>query len=537
MSAILASTPGILRGARYAGAQYTTTAQIQAWKERWSKWVAGEEPAPKEPPQAGSVYQTLRDHHPASESASDSEPQPKDSLDGVWGLGTLTHAELFNYEPIPGAPRPPSISSTNAQPHSVNHLPPESLWSGDVRRSKARGEWSEKKLGMMELCVARLVTKLCINVDLHDQPPSNLLALPEVLRKVARLTLQNQKTLVMNLSFEIKHAQHLKPWERPDPMDLPIRYPKYSSVQGEEKIQARRQLNHTVKELFDLYEQGRLSHKSLVIRICQALLESTAAPTVHTWNLLAVGFAQDTSQHHNIADSLIELLLEIKLRPNELTCAIILRSFRTRKLEDLFAQFIGLMRGHGNGLMLANYDIKITPASSGRLTKKGYTSKILQAAQPNPLILREIIRGVLDFSGLEAAMDVWTNFNQNGWGLDFECCSALLLQCVKARDWERGMKIWAEVEELLVTGEEEPLDLLAARLAFTVACDRQDVFLGLYENSTRRRDWVDLTERTKHLLQVYAPDKVAEDGQAEGSAADEAVSLEPSPLGNAPPTV
>jgi len=398
----------------------------------------------------------------------------------------LTSEDVYKYGSGIGAKRPYLPISTAPSPHP-EHLPPQSLWSGDGRRERASKEYlSEKKLRLTELAVARLVLNMLLAIDLDGKSKTELDILPDSIRSFASLSRADQRTASATIKSEIKKlAAMLRTWERGPDLDLSIPTPFYMLATKRAYERAQVALTMAIKSHFDNHQKGRISFPTLVVRICHDFLTSPAPPSLQAYNLLLVGFleAHQNIARYQIIDALVDLQREARYRPNEFTCCAILRSYRKRNLPQAFARFVSLMRAQdGDALMLANGNVNITPASRGRLVRLPHNPrKVLQAINPNALLFREMILGVLKFTGFHAAIEIVRNLKAEAWGLDWQCLRMLMRDCVMRRDWEGGVMIWEQMCELREkTGECMPGKIQAVMLALCQVCEQVERFKKLF---------------------------------------------------------
>jgi len=401
----------------------------------------------------------------------------------------LTVEDVSKYGSELGAKRPYLPISTVPSPHP-EHLPPQSLWSGDTRREKDSKEClSQKKLRLTELAITRLVLNMLLAIDLNGRSEAELDALPDSVRPLASLSRADQRTMSAAVKSEAERlATLLRPWERGPDLDLPIPTPFYKRATKWTYQRACTALTTAIQLRFDNHRIGQISFQTLVVQICHDILTSPAPPSLQTYNLLLVGFLRAHQSHarFQIIDALVDLQREARYRPNEFTCSAILRSYRKRNLPHAFARFVSLMRAQGgDALMLANRNVKITPASRGRLVRSPRDPrKVLQAVNPNSLVFREMIRGVLKFTGFHAAIEIARNLKAEAWGLDWQCLRMLMRDCVMRRDWDGGVMIWEQMCGLQETaGGYMPGKIHAAMLALCQVCDQVERFKELFQKA------------------------------------------------------
>jgi len=417
----------------------------------------------------------------------DASEQLQQEVDSI----QLTSKDISKYGPGIGETRPYFPISTAASPHP-EHLPPQSLWSGDVRREKASKEClTEKKLRLTEIAIARLVLNMLLIVDLNGKSKAELDNLPESIRPFASLSRADQRaaSAVVKSKAE-RFAALLRTWERgPDP-NLPIPTPFYRRASKRAYHRVQTALTMAIKAHFDNYKDSQISFQTLVIHICHDILTSPAPPSLQAYNLLLVGFLESNLNNFRFAiiDAIIDLQREARYRPNEFTCSAILRSYRKRNLPEAFTRFVLLMRAQdGDALMLANGKVEITPASRGRLVRLPHNpKKVLQAINPNTLVFQEMIMGILKFIGFHAAIEIVRNLKVEAWGLDWSCLRLLMRDCVMRRDWEGGMMIW---EQMCRLNEKEgrymPGRIHAAMLALCQVCEQVERFKELFPKAIR----------------------------------------------------
>lgn len=434
----------------------------------------------------------------------------------------LTVDDVLTWQPGVLAQRPPPPISTVDNPHP-EHLPPQSLWSGPVRRKKASEiDWTKKKIQMTELAVARLVLHMLLAVDMDAKSGAELEALPESVRPFASLSRKNQRDAAEAIRREVyDYVCHLKAWERGTFNKLPVPIPKYFQPRTERGERQATRLTNTLWWRFKNLDKRRVDIQALIISICDSLLTCPVPPSLQAYNTLLVGFLdlRSVNARFIILDALINLCREAHYRPNEFTCAGILRAYRSQNNPEKFAKFVSLMRAKDNALMLARPDISISEASRGRCVRKG--KKVLQAVHPSPMVYKEMVLGVLKFVGFEPAIKIIQNLQQESWGLDWSCLRLLLINCVMRRAWEDGMMIWQQVEMLAQKADEQvPTALHAVKLALCKICDRLEEFNEQFEKALKegKTAAVLLQRATREV--VNAQRRLYEEDSADESATE-----------------
>jgi hypothetical protein len=259
-----------------------------------------------------------------------------------------------------------------------------------------------------------------------------------------------------------------------------------------------RDLNASLVELFEGYKSQQLNLNTLLVKICHNLLVSTAPPNVQTMNILLLGFyssdkyvknSSAASQvRHVILDWLIAICYMVKIRPNEITCATVLATYRRRGMRGEFAKFVHRMRGTGGPLALMyTKALTLRPENTPRLIPTENDPLIFkQAVYPSPMIFAEVIKGVAKFYTLEDAITVCKDFTAKEWGYDWSCLHYLLNACIVQKDWRSGLWVWSEIKAFWKAGHEEPIRILAAMLALCVQCQEKEMFAEVLTYSTGR---------------------------------------------------
>jgi hypothetical protein len=383
---------------------------------------------------------------------------------------------------------------------------PQSPWASDsLKRQNYARVWTRKKIAKMETAVARFVLSVCQLTGLEDQKPFNLLALPEAIRPFARLSGQEQTSLGRELARRTRElrndAGYVAPNEDiPIPEDMQEYIPHYDHMDDGLHHELLRDLNASLVELFEGYKYHALDFLALMVKICHNLLVSSAPPNVQTMNIILLGFysmdkhiprsASQVQVKYLIMDWLIAMTLSVKIRPNEITCAVILATYRQRGMRTAFTEFVVLMRGEQshNALMFTR-PLKLTRQSSPRLTPThdyADTQIFKQAVYPAPMIFAEVIKGVARFYALRDAIAICKDFTAKEWGYDWSCLRYLLDRCITQKDWESGLWVWEEVTQFRKAGHAEPVMVMAAMLALCVQCQQGEMFASVlaYANST-----------------------------------------------------
>lgn len=427
------------------------------------------------------------------------------------------HEHLMNFEnvlryaPKPGAPRPPHIRTTEPlfypSPWGAEYSAPQSLWSGESQRRKAYARiWSKKKMSKAEIAAARLAVKMIMAVELESISRINLGLLPQAVREIARLSRAEQNQLLSDLSVDLLATNTLEPWEGRRGATADMTVPQYEQREDNSHYPIVEELNESIVGLLQAYTAREIGFVALVGKIVHNLLVSSAPPDLQTVNLLLLGFHGLGDRAHirdQITGAVIHFCLSVRVRPNEITCAAILACYIEQDNSTEFANFVGLMRAADGtrGLTLAKPDVHITEASDGRLVQHDQIErKVFQAVSPSGLVFWQVIRGVLKFSGLQAAIEICKNFGQLSWGLDRQCLFELLRQCVKEEDWEAGRWVWDQVEIFSLRHHKDLASIVGMMLALCLKCDERYMFDKIFSNALHHKYQLKVDEVTPVVL-------------------------------------
>lgn len=397
----------------------------------------------------------------------------------------LTLDDVIAWSPGIYDKRPAIPTSTIDYPDSEN-LPPQSIYSGPIRRKKASEiPWTNKKINMTELAIARLVLHMFIAIDIDGKSGAELEALPESVRPFASLSREEQRKAAEAIRMEVHdYVRYLQPWERGVRRELPVPPPNYDQPATPFGEAQKLRLTKTIGTLFKDLDNNKIDYQTLVVNISDHLLTSPVPPSLQAFNILVLGFLEQKQRQSRfiMIEALVNLCREAYYRPNEFTCAGILRAYRLSDRPDKFAKFVSLMRAKGDSLMLARPDISINAKSQGRLVRK--QDKILQAVQPSTMVYEEMILGVLKYVGFDAAIDIIRNLAAEAWGLDWNCLYGLMMDCVARRAWEDGLMIWTQMKVLAKKSRGEmPTRIHGVKLALCKVCDRIEEFDEQFERA------------------------------------------------------
>ena len=386
-------------------------------------------------------------------------------------------------------------------PLLAHNLAPESIYAKRRRREKVETRrWTRKKLETISLSVDLLQLRMMIaliNGGLSDEAA---IAVPEdyaanLLRKKDALHAHKQ-TLKHDLGRVRLANEDLDDYERTS-SHLPLN--AFSTTEADESgyhiVQTPRELNIALQSLLKQHKRQKISTPTLLARICYNLSASPLPPNLDTYNTLLLGLSAAEQPH--IVTCVIRSMKQCNLRPNETSIAAILNHYTATDDAASFVHFVETMRGKHLGLALARPDVRITAVSNGRLVpKEGDPTKIIQLPYPTPKVFAALISGVTKFGGFDTALGVCKNMGEEGWGLCMSGLAPLLQDCADRRDWEAGLSVWDQVQQLKARSKRQnsiqdrghervPMRVYAAMLRLCLGKGEKKLYEEVWDEATR----------------------------------------------------
>ncbi|KAF2638141.1 hypothetical protein P280DRAFT_482537 [Massarina eburnea CBS 473.64] len=335
------------------------------------------------------------------------------------------------------------------------HLPPQSLWSAEtIRWTAIRRRQTLKKLAIQEMSVGVLIHALFAHAEVSKLPKEALKPLSSHIQSIALLGDEENDQARRHMINELVKLYKMPSdasFETVTNLKIQINVPAVPSYHQDSDgdfYEITKQMNTAIKILLKESPENTRGPKDnnyyrlTTAKICHNLLVSTAAPDVHTFNLLLSGFKR--RGQHRLVDDVIGAFYACKIRPNEITCSSILDHYVQTDAPDAFSDFIAKMRGAQNVLMLARPDITINEVGQSRLIRIS-ENKVYQKVHPTPVVFHTLMAGVLKFAGFERALDIYFEMKEDGWGLDTLGLTHYLGDCVERADWDGGVVIWHEI--------------------------------------------------------------------------------------------
>lgn len=373
-----------------------------------------------------------------------------------------------------------------------DRMAPQSIYAD--ARSKARAaetRWGDKKMERVQMTMDLLQLKAISEIQQRRWKGK---ALGCVSRDYTRHIDRDPKELgraFVSKRADLKRLIAGKPWDitsfRRSEEDMPLS--NYHQDGAGLFHSTTRELNRCLRELFRLNREGLLPRAELFTKVYYNLYISSSPPNIDTFNTLIIGFARarEPEQVRNI----ISAVRISRMRPNEVTLASVFRFFTAVRDSDAFATWYGWMQGIlGGGLMLARQNIRVGLSAQNFLLDQregAPDGKVIQLPRPTPMVFGAIVRGVLQFEGFHAALDLCERMGFAGWGLCMHGLAPLLKDCERRADWSAGHDVWELIRELhsqegrLANSTRKPvkpihIDTYVSMLRLCARCKRKDIF-------------------------------------------------------------
>jgi hypothetical protein len=377
-------------------------------------------------------------------------------------------------------------------PFSNWSLAPQSPWSlAPARRRAETKAWVPKKLFRAEICAMRLVIEILLHTGLYNQSVEEM-NLPYYVRTYMERSEEELQGILRKIEEENIRMSKLAPLVKPMHAGLGVLEPYYDPATTLGSIKVRELNKRLFEKLSEWHQTGEHDmSQEQIIYICETILRSSVHPDIHTCNILLTMFGARNQEA--LIDMVWDFIYDVHFRPNEVTLVQLFRSYIRRSNGQRFLQLLSQVRGKSGALMLATPEVteEHITKTDGRVfplyawDTSENTKHFVQAAAPSPLVFREIIRGLLDFVGLETTMAICMDLDRYGWGLSYDCIHTLLRKCAVESDWETGVRVWTQTEQLLTQGYAIPTDIYALMLAFCHLLEDKDLFKKLFNQCLR----------------------------------------------------
>lgn len=414
---------------------------------------------------------------------------------------------------------PPPIPRTMGARIERHRLPPQSLWAtSEARQMTAESIWTDRKLQMNGLAVGRLILDILITAGLYkdgprppDQYPSNL----DELRQLDRselVELREQLGSVINTlrwveeeSWDLSYSEFV-PFLRQNPW-----IPQFADAADNFKWK-RLERNWRMFNTLQTSLEQNSGFGQVAVRLCE-LLALNVAPDHVTYNVLLLGLSK--RRHYDLVDRVCDLMEIAKIRPNELTCALVLEHYTRTNNVNGFSNFVDKMRGLRAGLMLARPDLAITSDNAARLILKhdAKKRKIIQKVTPTPMVYSAFVSGLIKFLGIDATVTYCEDLKSDGWGVDKRVLGQFMQEYARRSNWDSCLAVWREYQKLAVVTELEDLDysISATMLTLCQRTERFQEFEKLYSGALSRgfdRRWLQKTLHRRRQKESFVPNSV-----------------------------
>jgi len=385
-----------------------------------------------------------------------------------------------------GQPVWPASTGLDLRPINVA---PQSLYAPRQHTNAAnRKPWSLKKIHLNELAVDKLALRLLLHLDDLHMLKATAHKLPEDFSYAFMQPRSNLVGLLTETEQKLKQMRTVPSDSKHEDFDQHGSFfAKYHY-----NSEATAELNTHIKTLFWSYRQGEITHGDLLARLSWSMINWSTPPDVNCYNTILRGLVK-TGVDHKATAIVIKAMRDGHIRMNESSLVSIFDHCRITDRRKMFMKYISLVRGMYNGLDLARPDINITEASQDRLLRVvdqvTGEEKVIQKPYPSPTVFGSLVKGVMHFCGLEAAMEVCQGMGHEGWGLSMKGMTPILMECANRGDWQSGNAVWEQIKLIQARsrrqGKTEKImsTTLATMLHLCVVCERQDEFHNIFEQA------------------------------------------------------
>lgn len=331
-------------------------------------------------------------------------------------------------------------STSSSAPWYTRHGP-HSVYATNSEKSGLE-RWTPKKLLTVEYSVALLATNLLLAVSAPTADtthPIGGVSDGDTGKRRADLSATRERLTSTLAAIKSKSAFNVNEIER-------LQYPQYLPIYNrEDRATTTFRLNVRLLRLFRRHALRGSELNEVVLGLVHELLTSPHPPDHRTYTLVINRFSR--LGHHALVDLVIESLYQSHIRFNELTVADILTHYNRKRDYASFSHFVGKMKGHYGGFMLAHP--RTTPATAANL-RRG--NKIIQPIAFDPRIYSALIKGYLSFGNFHHASMWYSNMRKQGILPDVRLMGDFLLYYAhygSAGDWKNGLITWSRIKRRL----------------------------------------------------------------------------------------
>lgn len=419
-----------------------------------------------------------------------------------------------NLDSSPSRPHVPEWPASTGQERMTSKLPPQSIYTDNFRKEKHMVDrWTPKKLERVQLSIDALQLQFFLELHRRGWHEEAASAVPVWYAEHILQPVQNLKDIAAIKQQDLNDILRMKgkfsfggedeeagqavfaTWQR-SAGDVPLC--SYNQDELGHFHQTAHELNSTLRELFDMGRNRVLKTPAVLAKVYHNLSVSSAPPNIDTYNTLIVGLSEIGPRR--LVEDCIDSLQCAKLGHNEVSLASILNYWTSTGNQEEFQYWVQLMRGEWGGLALAQAGVSINESSQGRLFRKQEgRAKVIQRPSPSPMVFGALIKGVVKFSGFDAALAVCEAARGEGWGLCIGGLHHLLKDCSRRRDWNAGLATWKVIQALRDSGPKmlQPgtrergerqsvaidLPMFASMLQLCTRCNNRTAFQDIMEQA------------------------------------------------------
>ncbi|KAF1810353.1 hypothetical protein P152DRAFT_95905 [Eremomyces bilateralis CBS 781.70] len=390
-----------------------------------------------------------------------------------------------DHQPVAGAPWPRLDGATSWRIRRRDfHFGPESIWSQGIDRRKVLDNppWADRKLSILDVSVGAMICKLLLSCGCWTDVTEHIRRLGvSTLRSYSKTGEAKLGSTLLELQDILKRLR-FRPDQRssyPTPR-VPLPYFKHSPDGSHHEVVV--EVNELLERALRDFKDDKISLPEVVIRVTEVFLSSPVPPNITSYNLLLAAF--NSPEHSSLFNTVLTSALETRQHVNEVTRSLVFDHFSMMNEPVKFWYFYRLTKGELGGLEVFKLPAgKISEYTQVARWSGESPSKAVAVMRPDPLVLQQMVRGMLRFMNMNAVYQWWHTITPGQVRKNRESFRLMLRKCVVYRDWERGRWAFSSLVDsfLKENGGRPCSETYFLMLSLCQMCDMKDEFRVLLD--------------------------------------------------------
>ena len=318
------------------------------------------------------------------------------------------------------------------------HCDPRSMYAPPDPAVNPFATWTPKKLVTTELSIAKLATKLMIQLKETNSEEDTLE--PDQKREVETLKRSLHRLNLQLEDIKLKGAFDVEGIER-------VRYPQYTTTDSHELSisQAIKALNKTLMKILrrDEKRDSSAAPADMIHDVVYALLTSPIAPEIKGYTLMISKLSK--AGHFKAVDAIVTAFFESHQRPNEMFVTATLAHYARSGSFNHFNNLVDKIDNKSQGLMLAQPGIRISQHHQDRLRE--VNGKVRQSITLTPEVFYTMIQGFVTVGHISLAHWIEKRMREYGFEEDLPTLNCFLGSFAKRGQWDQGWEMWRSIQE------------------------------------------------------------------------------------------